>query len=228
MENLKRLLPVEKSKKDVRKTVLTNIVKMLATRGVVGNNRNSIIKDLVGKVDSDGILNMDYKFKLDKEVVKKYGKHRGEDLKWNSCVIKIVPQQITAINKSSEIASFLNKNKGDKRIVVVNSIGKKAVQFVKQNHSDAEVFSENELMINLVDVYIVPKHTMLDHSDVENFYKTYNVKKKQMPRIMTGDPVARYYNMRPGDITRILRPNEASGVVSFYRLVVAGDIKVKK
>ena len=210
MADTKRFQPIEKSKKEIRQTVLTNVVKMVTERGLLSEDQvTDTVKGLTGKVSSEGVGGTEYEFKLDE----------------GSCYIKIAPLKITTINKSSDIANFLKKHPKSVKILVVDSIGKKAIQQVQNSYENSEVFTEEELMINLRDHVLVPKHTILTEEQTKNFYKEFNTKKKGMPRILTGDPVARYYNMKPNDIVRILRPSGASGVAPFYRLVVKGEMK---
>jgi DNA-directed RNA polymerase I, II, and III subunit RPABC1 len=48
----------------------------------------------------------------------------------------------------------------------------------------------------------------------------YLVKPKELPRIYSYDPIARYYYAKNGDVFRIERPSLTSGISVVYRLVV--------
>lgn len=106
------------------------------------------------------------------------------------------------------------------KIIVVKEINKKAIQYVYNTFPNAEVFIENELLINLIDHDLVPEHEILSKEECDELLENYNAKKRNLPKILKTDPVARYYNMKPGDICKIIRPSEQSGFVAFYRLVV--------
>jgi DNA-directed RNA polymerase subunit H (RpoH/RPB5) len=203
---------VEKSRSQIIESVLTNIVKMLTERKLINaSNMDKKINELITTQSDD----LSYTITLDK--------YSSNDDK--TFAIKIIPQKITAVNKASGISDFLNNFKNSPKIVVVDSINKKAKQYISNNFPKTEIFTEVELMINLVDYVMIPKHEVLTKEEVEAFYKEFNCKKRNMPKMLTSDPVARYYNVDHGDIMRILRPSITSGVAPAYRLVVKGEIK---
>jgi len=193
---------IEKNEGEIRITVLTNIVKMLSERMIIDKSKiETMINKLVNdkRVDeSTYILDTDTKTKI---------------------AIKIFPIKITAVNKTFGVIEFLNQYKDTHKILVIKEINKKAQQYILNNFNNIEIFLEEELMINLIDHILVPKHEVLGSQEAETFYETYNCKKKNMPRMLITDPVARYYNMKVGDICRITRPSETAGYTYTYRLV---------
>ena len=207
-----KLQLVEKNRSQIIETVLTNIVKMLTERKLINpQNENKKINDLINTQSDD----LTYKLTLD----------NYKDDNDKTFAIKLIPQKITAVNKASGISDFLHNFKNNPKIVVVDSISKKAKQFISVNFPKTEIFDEVDLMINLIEYVLVPKHEVLSPEEVENFYKEFNCKKRNMPKMLTSDPVAKYYNVNPGDILRILRPSTTSGLALGYRLVVKGEIK---
>ena len=78
--------------------------------------------------------------------------------------------------------------------------------------------------MNLIEHIYVPSHEILSNEESQQIIETYNTRKRDMPKMLTNDPIARYYNMQPGQICRIIRPSETSGFVSYYRLVIKGNI----
>lgn len=207
MSEPKKLYQVEKNADDVRRTILTNIIKMLTARKLLpAADQQKNIQSVLEAVSDD----MTYLVDLgNKEKV----------------AIKIVSQKITAINRSFGINEFLIAYKNNHKIVVVKEISKKAVQYIMNNFSDTEIFLEEELMINIIDNDIIPIHELLTEEEQQTFLVDYNCKKKNMPKILNTDPVARYYNMKPGNICRILRPSEKAGLCPTYRLVIKGSLK---
>lgn len=209
MDSIQKLQPIEKSNDEIRKTVLKNVVKMLYERGYINkNDLDNEIKNITSFQSTDYI----YKIKIDY-------------MNDKTLIVKILPQKITSVSKSSAIGDFLNEYRDFRKIVIVNNISKKAMQYVRNNYSKTEIFTEEEMMINLIDNVLVPKHEILPKEEALNFYEKFNCKKRNMPKLLSGDPVARYYNMKPDDIVRIIRNSKLTGHTVSYRLVVKGDPK---
>jgi len=206
MESLK-IFQIEKNNDDIRKTVLTNTIKMLTERKLLkSENLEKNINDILSKVSDD----YTYTINLDTDDADKI------------FAIKILNQKITAISKQSNINSFLNKFQNNPKIIIVKAINTKALQYIFSNYIKTEIFLESSLMINLVDHVFVPKYEILDKTsdDYKQFCDKYNVKKRQIPKLLKSDPIAKYYNLKKDDIVRIVRCSELSGLSPFYRIVI--------
>lgn len=201
-----KLYQIEKNAEDIRKTVLTNCVKMLTERGMFNKENLQNRIDTVLKRQTD---------------VSTYelGETGGKKV-----ICKLIPHKITAINKSYGLMEFLEEYKNAKKFVVLKDINKRVLQHALSIDITSEVFLEKELMINLVDHDLVPKHIVLTKEESDEVLKTYIAKKKNMPKILSNDRVARYYGVKVGDIFKIIRPSEKSGLVPTYRLVIKGTL----
>lgn len=208
MDSIK-IFQIEKSDIEIRKTVLTNCIKMLTERKLLDHNNLSKNIDNITSKDSDDEL---YTIELDnpKNGNKKF-------------LIKIFNQKIISISKQSAIVEFLNKNKSTPKIIVVKDINPKPRQFITSNFPVTEVFLEHELMINLIDSDIIDTRYEILEKDSEGYkeyFDAYQNKKKHMPRILVSDPMARYYNLKRNDIIRCIRISDTSGLSPFYRIVI--------
>jgi DNA-directed RNA polymerase subunit H (RpoH/RPB5) len=201
-----KLLSINKDKITIKNTVLTNITKMLTERELL--NKHDLQKNikLITSKHSD---NMEYNIVLKDN--KKF-------------FIKFIPQKITAINKTSGIHDFVETNKNNNNIVIVNDISSKAHHSLKQKYVLTEVFSEKELMMNIIEHRYQPIFEILNNLDIDQFLKERKCDKKSLPRIYINDPIVKYYNLKIGNIVRIIRPSGVSGKVVSYRLVVNGKM----
>lgn len=212
-----QLLPIEKNTDTRIKTILTNIIKMLTERDLLSKKKlDQNIKQITSTPSDDMI----YKVNMDNSE-KRYGKANS------LMIIKIINQKITSVSKSSGIMEFLNQYKLHPKIIIVQAISLKTQMALENDPSypNTEIFLEKELMINLIDHISVPTHILMSEEESEGVTKDYMAKKKNLPKILVGDPVARYYNAKIGRVFRIIRSSETAGRAPYYRLVVRGQIK---
>lgn len=82
------------------------------------------------------------------------------------------------------------------------------------------VFPEEELVVNITKHELVPKHELLDEKKAKEVLDAFKLHKHQLPRIMSRDPVARYYGMKRGQVVRITRKSETAGEYITLRQVI--------
>jgi DNA-directed RNA polymerase I, II, and III subunit RPABC1 len=82
-----------------------------------------------------------------------------------------------------------------------------------------EIFERKEVMINITEHQLVPKHRPLSPEEKREVLDRYKVKDTQLPRILRHDPVVRYFGVEPGTVLEITRKSETAGLYITYRLV---------
>ena len=208
---------VEKNAQNIIKTILTNVIKMLTERELLKKEDLEMnITNITSKLNDENYYEI--------PLIKDYLGVLHDNVSNKIMKIKIIPHKITGIQKSFGANEFIESNKLNPKIIISKEINKKTTQQFIKNSKNTEIFIEHELMINIVDHEIVPKHILLSDDEAAEVLEKYLAKKKNMPKIYSGDPIARYYNMQPNNICRIIRPSNRCGAYATYRLVIKGNL----
>lgn len=182
--------------------VLLNVTKMLSSRKFLDEqNIEENHEKLLNQVNEERI------FKIKSDYDDKYYH------------IMFVYGKITTIKKIQGLDTFLQLSNGQNRLFIADNINQKAYkQFIELNNT--EIFFEYELLINIIDHDLQPKFEVLDVKEKKDFLEEYDITKRQMSKMRSIDPIARYYNLKAGDIVRIVRPSSTSGLGFHYRIVI--------
>jgi len=205
MDSKNKLLSIEMTYNEKIHEVIRNTIKMLIERKNLNNNIkfDDIYKYAIKNYD---INNDIIKFTLDNI----------------NYIIKIINRAITG-KKMEDVYQFISTYKNEYKFLIVESITQKNLVTLNDLFN-LEIFTINELLINIIDHELVPKHRLLTDTEKESLFNEYDIKNKDMARILVSDPIARYYRAKIGDIMEIERKTPNSGISLFYRTVVPGQM----
>lgn len=150
----------------------------------------------------------------------------GNGVKLKKDVLKKILQSIVSMR---EMVEMVGKESQITLTLVIDPVNTATSIKLVKNHNieDAkttgvkiEVFMHNELRVNITKHMDVPRHIILSKEETDHLRKEQDVNNSQLSRILTTDPVSRYYAAKKGDIFKIIRPSLAAGQTIIYRLVV--------
>ena len=94
-----------------------------------------------------------------------------------------------------------------------------AKELLNDEYKLYEIFSMKNLMFNITQHEIVPKHILLTPEETDVILKQYQTTRTQLPKLLTTDPVAKYYGMKTGDVCKIIRQSPMTGESYYYRIL---------
>lgn len=95
---------------------------------------------------------------------------------------------------------------------------KNSIQDIAENKIFIEVFEEKELLVNITEHELVPKHIILSEEDKKLLLEKYKLKESQLPKILLTDPIAKYLGLKRSQVVKIIRPSETAGKYITYRI----------
>ena len=187
---------------DEKKNIMfENIAKMIYNRNIVTTNSE---------------IENDFKKNFDNDTTN----YKTKDIK---IAVKFLLRRITTIRKVEDIEDFLSKYKDYYKFIIVSKITPKVYkQFLE--YPNLEVFFDDDFLINKVDNIFVPKHIVLTPEEQQQLKDEYGFNRNEIGKIKQSDPIARYYNLKPGEIIAIERASRTSGISMYYRICIPASL----
>lgn len=131
----------------------------------------------------------------------------------------------------NNIVDFVAKYNDKKRIIIIfnnDTISAPIVQqlnnydkILQKQGGQLQYFHIKNLLFNPTKHELVPRHTKLSNDEVIAIMEKYLIKgKAHMPYILHSDVIAKWMGLKQGDVVKIDRYNENSGISYYYRVCV--------
>ena len=206
------LLPIIKDSETVRKTILVNIVKMLVEREWL--DRKDWLSESLTHISKPSA-------KLEKFV-----QNRNENDQYSikikngpkdSVDIILISQKVISITSTPIVTDFL-KSSDNYKLIIVDDVSDKASTHYS-GLPNVEIFKKPFFMINITEYICSPKYEILTEDETKQLLEEYDLKRKELKKMFESDPISKYYNLKKGQVVRIIRPSRQSGEVVDYRIV---------
>jgi DNA-directed RNA polymerase subunit H (RpoH/RPB5) len=192
---------IEYDDKQKKAVIVGNWIRMLFNRGWLSGNLNDTLKS--ASVSSNDTCHI-----------------QGATTTY---ALKFIMRKISSVKKVDDIDEFLEGNKQNYKFFIVSQMMPK-VQKQLMEYTNVEVFNDDELLENKVDNILVPVHILLTDEEADKYLEEYQVRKSDLPHIRMDDPIIKYYNGKPGQVVKIIRPSVTGGEEIALRVCVPGQI----
>jgi DNA-directed RNA polymerase I, II, and III subunit RPABC1 len=191
--------------------VFKTLNKMMEDRGYIISKIDSInkedwLKDIKKSKSMNGFFT-----KLDK----------NDSSKKIRLYYHYIPSPKLNMEMIKNFLEIMHKYKANSGIIIMSGkISQQARQKIQEinNELQVEVFTLNDLVVNITEYELVPKHILLSQKEKQLLLDRYKIKESQLPKILVTDPVARYLGLKRGDVVKIIRVSETAGRYITYRI----------
>jgi DNA-directed RNA polymerase I, II, and III subunit RPABC1 len=137
----------------------------------------------------------------------------------NTLIVMFATEQSIGVKAVVELEKQMAAVKMQHCILIYPvSVTPPAKKHIVKEKLDIELFSEDELTLNISRHKLMPKHQLLSSSEKTELLKISCLKDSQLPKILLTDPMARYLGAKRGNVIRIIRNSETAGKCVLYRL----------
>ena len=134
-------------------------------------------------------------------------------------------------NALHELDKFIAENQNRYLVTFLGYDLKNEIEDLKSENKDflqfPDLFCWNPAFVISLEkgkdpIYLQGEKSDFSEKEIENWLNELNLPKKELPKILTTDPIVAYFNLKRGQIIRIIRCSEQSGFSVIYRIVAKG------
>jgi DNA-directed RNA polymerase I, II, and III subunit RPABC1 len=164
----------------------------------------------------------DFTNRLEENMIQIVATHRTNPVKM-AYVTFILDAKSFSKKDLVALKALMDEKYPTNKMTVIIVQDKQTPQIAKELLNDEyklyEIFSMKNLMFNITHHEIVPKHILLNQEEVEQILRVFKTTRAQLPKLLTTDPVAKYYGMKAGDVCKIIRQSPMTGESYYYRIL---------
>jgi DNA-directed RNA polymerase subunit H (RpoH/RPB5) len=196
---MEEIFQVEYNEADKIKIMIKYTAEMIhARRMFAGINLEKIHKDLLHNLTGNQTYYTDEQYNID---------------------LYISLDKLKKIDKSGDLAIFLETNPDNYKLVIVNKTIPKLIS-VFENQNNWELVFNKEMMSSRRDHISNPTFRQMSEEEQDKVRDEYNLLNRNLCIIPKFDAMSRYYKLQPGEIVEIDRASISSGHGIQYRIVV--------
>ncbi len=187
---------------EIKNKIVYNIILMVCRRNKLDETHTNTIFKKIKDIDKKTIID----FQVNN----------------NKYSINIINAKLNTITSNSILDEYMNKNIHIKKFIIIKSPSKRVIKQIVKNYKNCEYFGFHELINDILKVFYISKHILLDEN--EKLLLLEKLETNKLSKIYDTDMMSRYYNAKINDIFRIIRNNITSGYEVAHRTVVQGKI----
>jgi DNA-directed RNA polymerase subunit H (RpoH/RPB5) len=123
--------------------------------------------------------------------------------------------------RSADFIKTITPHKNKEIIFITNEVVRaKLVERVVLDGFNLRSLSYNTFIINITRAPMVPRHVIVDPTDIELILNNIGYEAINLPKILYSDPQSIWLGAKVGDIVKTTAYNEQTGTATNYRIVV--------
>jgi len=156
-----------------------------------------------------------------KKIYEYYRINTKIDLNLHILILKKNIQKIE-INIFNKNIPFIQKSTDKEKGIFDVTNKSLTLEEVGDNYPIIEYYDTEDLIINITKHDIMPKFEVYntDEKKKEILDLLDNINPKLFPKMLISDPISKYYNLKIGDIIKIIRTSPLSGEVISFRIII--------
>ncbi len=125
----------------------------------------------------------------------------------------------------SVVQKIINQYNDDNIGIIILLKDKESTSILKEKskplYKNVEFFEQQKMTFNISKHVFQPKFIILNTEEEKNeVLEKYQTTINKLPKIYTSDPMAKYYDMKKGDMVKVIRNDPEVGLSISYKLVV--------